>query len=100
MQPAGDHRSTGVDADQREALWPRVLLCYFVGDPLQRSPQVTAFEHNLLVARIIRAHPHAPSWPRWTGLKEPTRRGYHGARRRPRGAAPENAAFSERRAST
>ena len=66
VQALGEQRAAGVDADQGEALGARVLLDDLVGDPDQRAPQLIALEHDLL------AHHFAPSWPLWTGLKEPT----------------------------
>ena len=53
VEATGEHRAAGVDADDRQALGNRVLLGDLVGDPLQRSPQVVALEHDLLAHFLL-----------------------------------------------
>jgi hypothetical protein len=48
VQAARDDRAARVDADQRQALGPGVLLDDLVRDPHQRAAQVVAVEHDLL----------------------------------------------------
>ena len=69
VQALGEHRAAGVDPDQGKPLGTGVLLGDLVRDADQRAPQLVALEHDLLRSKL------APSWPLWTGLKEPTRQG-------------------------
>ena len=63
----------------------RVLLDDLVRDPHQRAAQIVAVEDDLVVS----VQALAPSWPLWTGLKEPTRASLAGPRGRiPRARPP------------
>ena len=53
VEAAGEEGAAGVDADDRQTLGIGVLLGDLVGDPLQRSPQVIALEHDLLAHSLL-----------------------------------------------
>ena len=74
MEPAGEDRAAGVDADEGDrvargsAVVAGVLLDDLVRDPHERAAQIVAVEYDPVRA----CQKRAPSWPLWTGLKEPT----------------------------
>jgi hypothetical protein len=70
VESLAQDRTASVDSHQRDLVRPRVLLDDLVCDPHQGAAQIVAVEDDLVVS----VDALAPSWPLWTGLKEPTAR--------------------------
>ena len=66
-QPSRDQGAASVNSYDRDLI-AAVSLHDFVSDPYQRTSEILAIEDCVGQAE------RAPSWPRWTGLKEPTSR--------------------------
>ena len=66
VQPAGQHRPAGVDADQRDRLRLGVLLDDLVRDPHERAAQIVPIEDNPL-GLVFHARPFLASLDRVKG---------------------------------